>query len=172
MAEPLKYTVPFEPDELAFIQKKLQNGQQSLWTVMRSLMIIGIIIPVFTMIIFKSLGPENELQAKIWKEEFPDYYYLIAAIAIVVIIGAAGYYSYWSTVRKVAKDFKSGEKVVERTTIMRKVFMAGNKTFHFYLSSTEKLSIEVEMADYQLYRVGDEINIEYSLYAKEYFGYF
>ena len=47
-----------------------------------------------------------------------------------------------------------------------------NNTYHFYVDSLVKLSIEVDEIFYHSNRPGDEINIEYAQYSHEFFGYF
>ena len=69
-------------------------------------------------------------------------------------------------------DLKHQQKMIESVEIIQKKFMPQNQSFHFYIKSQIKLSIEVTQNDFLKFIEGDEINIEYSKYSKEYFGYF
>ncbi|HET8574045.1 MAG TPA: hypothetical protein VFL76_09250 [Edaphocola sp.] len=162
--------MPLEPDELAFLARKLSQERQSFWTVMRSLLVTSVAMPVL-LLVFKSIRYPDDAQL-IKRAEFPDYYFLIAALLMLLLIGFAGYISYWGSVRKLARDCREKIKVIERTTILRKVFMKENHTCHFYLNTGTRLSIEVSPKDFAFFEPGDEINIEYSRNAKEYFGYY
>lgn len=172
MAHNFKTIVPLEADELNFIIHKLQKEQHSFKSVFLRLVALGVFIPAFMLFLYHSVRGESAAQQKFRQTHFPDYYYLIAGGIILVIIFFSSIYSYWMTVRKIALDTKKKNKIVERTRILKKVFMPQTKTFHFYLDSKCRLSIEVNASDYSLYQEGDEINIEYSQYSGEYFGYF
>jgi hypothetical protein len=69
-------------------------------------------------------------------------------------------------------DVKHQQKIIESVEIIQKKFMPQNQSFHFYIKSQIKMSIEVTQDDFLKFEEGDEINIEYSKYSKEYFGYF
>jgi len=92
-------------------------------------------------------------------------------LALLMIVGIASYVSYSRNLKQIRKDIKTGYKTIEQTHITRKLAM-NNNTFHFYLKSAFKLSIEVSKEEYELYEEGDEINIEYSSYSRIYFGHF
>jgi len=171
MAEIFALMVPLEVDELDFLRQKLLREQQSFWTVMRSLLISSIAMPVLALIVFKSLRQPDNTQF-IKRTDFPDYYFLLAALLVMLLISIAGYISYQRFLGKLARDCREQLKIIERTTILRKVFMKSNGTCHFYLDSGTRLSIEVLPKDFTFYETGDEINIEYSRNAKEYFGYY
>lgn len=171
MSEILAVMMPFEPDELAFLRRKLNSERQSFWTVMRSLLVTSVAIPVLALIVFKSVRQAGDAQL-LEKDAFPEYYFLLAALTLILLIGFAGYISYLGSVGKLAQDCREKMKIVECTTILRKVFMKENSTCHFYLDSATRLSIEVLPKDFVFFEPGDEINIEYSRNAKEYFGYY
>lgn len=171
MPENSAVLIPLEPDELDFLSQKLSKERQSFWTVMRSLLITSIAMPVLALIVFKSVRQTDDMQL-LEKDVFPDYYFLLAALLVMLLVGFAGYISYRGSVGKLAKDCREKTKVIEQTTILRKVFMKGSGTCHFYLNSGTKLSIEVLPKDFTFFEPGDEINIEYSRNAKEYFGYY
>ena len=73
---------------------------------------------------------------------------------------------------KINKDIRQQKKIIERVIIERKTFLPHNNTFHFYLNSLQKLSIEVDEEDFALLEEGDEISIEYAQNSGIYFGYF
>lgn len=163
---------PLEEEELNFILKKFQKEQHSFWRVLRGLVVLGLLIPLLTLFLLKSMPDEVVWKRELREKQFPDYYFLIVAGVLLLIILIGSYYSYWSTIRKIALDVKYRRKIIERTIILRKVYMPQNKAFYFYINSDKKLSIEVNADDYSFYQEGDEINIEYSQYAGEYLGYF
>lgn len=164
--------VSLEPEEYSFILRKFRKERQSFFSVFKSMLLLGIAIPMLTLFLFHSLKNTNEWEEAVRKEHFPDYYFLIVAGALILIVLFVGVFSYWVTLRKLAKDVRGKQKIIECTTISRRVFMAQNGSFHFYLNSGRRLSIEVRKKDYASYVEGDEINIEYSRFAGEYLGYY
>ena len=75
-------------------------------------------------------------------------------------------------VKNLMKDVKHKLKIIEQVQITQKKYVPFSDTYHFYINSTSKLSIEVSKKTYDSFDVNDELNIEYSKYAKEYFTYF
>lgn len=171
MADIFALIMPLEADELAFLKEKLHKERQSFWVVMRSLLVTSVAVPVLALLVFKSLRQPDDILL-LHEEAFPDYYFFLAALLMMLLIGIAGYISYRGSVGKLVLDCREKMKIIERTTISRKVFMKGVGSCHFYLNSGTKLSIEVQPKDFSFFEIGDEINIEYSRNAKEYFGYY
>jgi len=93
-------------------------------------------------------------------------------LGLSCVIGISTYLSYTNTLGRLIKDIKRRRKIVERSEITSKRYMKENNTFHFYISSPTRLSIEVSREDFEDYKEGDEINIEYGKASKTYFGYF
>ncbi|MBK7689989.1 MAG: hypothetical protein IPJ31_02340 [Bacteroidetes bacterium] len=69
-------------------------------------------------------------------------------------------------------DAQRQTKTIERCLVLEKKAISINQSYHIFIDSKVKYSIEVVENDYDLYEIGDEINIEYSTYDKEYLGYF
>jgi hypothetical protein len=165
---------PMREEELAFLKKK-KDRQQSLFSrAVRTLVILCIVMPMLVGLIMESLQyPElQQHAAETEMIDVPRYYYLIGMAALLVLVGLGSYWSYVRTLRKLVLDLREQTKMVEKTEIVRKQFMTLTQTYHFYIQSAVRLSIEVNALDFEKYQVGDEINIEYSSHALEYFGYF
>lgn len=164
---------PLEPEELAFLKKSRKRQAVLFSRTLRVLVAIGLIAPVGVGLFLESIRVDHPDSPWIPEDRgFPILPYLLGAGVLILLVILAGYYSYTQTLSKLSRDLREKTKVVEKTEIERKVFMPHNSSYHFYLSSTTRLSIEVDADDYQKYREGDEINLEYSKNARIYFGYF
>ena len=84
----------------------------------------------------------------------------------------AVYLSYRLYLRKVFWDIKTGTKTIEQSYIARKQYMPQNNSYHFYITSPNRLSIEVGQEDFYRMNEGDEVSIEYTTHAKVFLGYF
>lgn len=163
----------FSLEETQFIAKKLNQQRAAFWVATRTMILLGTIILGITMLLFKMLPlEETSIENKFEVLETTNWFYVIVAFIFFLIIGGASIFSYRKTVHRLALDYKEQIKLIECTNVNRKVYMPHTKSYHFYLQSPSKLSIEVSARDYHDYKIGDEINIEYSKNAKEYFGYF
>lgn len=164
---------PMEPAELAFLEKSRKRQSVLFARTLLVLVAIGFIAPVAVGLFLESIRVDHPDSPWIPEDRgFPVLPYLLGAGVLILLVVLAGYYSYTQTLSKLSRDLREKNKVVEKTEITRKVFMPHNSTFHFYLSSPTRLSIEVEADDYKNFREGDEINLEYSKHARIYFGYF
>ncbi len=99
-----------------------------------------------------------------------NYFITLALLSLLFYIAVR--FSRSGELSKIQLDLRQKTKIVERVTIEKKTFLPHNNTFHFYLNSAQKLSIQVEQSDFAVLSEGDEINIEYSKNAGVYFGYF
>ncbi len=99
-------------------------------------------------------------------------FFVLACIVILLLISLAAYIAYNTSLKKILLDLKYKTKIIEQAEVIAKKYMRQNHTCHLYISSPTRLSIEVKQEDFDLFRIGDEINIEYSFHAKVYFGYF
>lgn len=162
--------------ELSFLKKKEEKEKRLFIRTVRNLSVIFIIIPCCLGIIMESLkrSQETPAMAAISEKEDPYVYlyYFFGMLFLLLVVGITSFVSYNRTLKRLSKDIRIGNKTVEQTIVSRKMFIESNNTYHFYLNSTFRLSIEVSKEDYGNYAEGDEINIEYSSYSKNYFGYF
>ena len=171
----LIYQETMNEAERSFLQEKWEKEKSIFMRMLRNLSFIFIVLPCCLGIIMESITRDNAspevLRLKELEEPHVYLFYFLGMLVLLLIVAIASFYSYNKTLKQIGKDIKIGNKTVEQTEITRKLAM-NNNTFHFYLKSTFRLSIEVSQAEYQLYNEGDEINIEYSSFSKIYFGYF
>lgn len=158
---------PLNTDELEFIERRYRTESKIYMRTMNVLLILGTLSPLvfcIGMLIFKNEGtvPVKSLYSA----------YFIGLFAMMLFVGLIAYVSYREKLLGYHKDKTHKLKVVELSNIQQKKYMKLNNTYHFYLNSPNKYTIEVSPKDYKRYELGDEISIEYSQYAKEYFGYF
>ncbi len=154
---------PMDEDEIVFIRKRYEKASKDYMRVMNIFLIACGIIPFVLGIIFALISND------------------VAVFIQVFIIGMASLTSFFIIVAVVYyllqiynkyRDTKCQTKLIERCMIIEKKSMYINNTFHFFLNSDVKYSIELSENDFNQYDVNDEINIEYSRYDKEYLGYF
>ncbi len=170
------YEEPMNQAELSFLREKEAKEKPMFFRTIRTLSVLFIIVPCCLGIIMESIkrNQDNEVMARLREEEDPHVYlyYFVGMLVLLLIVALGGYISYSRTLKRLQKDIRLGLKTVEQTEISRKQFVDSNNTYHFFLRSTFRLSIEVSKEDFAVYEEGDEINIEYSTFSKTYFGYF
>ena len=158
------YSEAMGEDELAFIQRKHDKESAAYLYTMNRMLLFIVFIPAGIAMFF---AVARSLQ---WQGIL--HIYIVGFIALFIFFALVSILSYFHKLHKYKMDLKHKTKIVEQAIIKSCQYMPHNNTWHFYLLSQTKLSIEVSEEDFQSQVPGDEINIEYSQYAKEYFGYF
>jgi len=149
--------------ELAYIEKMARKDRRMYRRIMVILLSSSALISLFGG--WKYLRKED-----ITVFSWSGYSFTFSILGMICFIAVT--FSRNTYLRKLEKDLKNKTKMVERVLIKKKTFLPHNNTFHFYLNSARKLSIEVQEPDFNELTEGDEINIEYSTSAGIYFGYF
>lgn len=159
--------------ELVFLKSKIQTEQRLFFRTMRSLFLLAFMVPtVIAILFFTSEQKPDPINYAEKSEPFTLQHYFFSLLFLISLIFIAGISTYNKTLKNLKKDEKERIKILEKTWITRKYYMELNGFYYFYLSSKMKSSIRVNEKDFADYQEGDEINIEYSKYAKEFFGYF
>lgn len=163
-----KYVENLSEDELAFLKKKAKKEERTFQKLLK-VMLLGAMV-----ISFAGAWKNIQNDKKVFNTEtiFSWENYFITLITLSVIFFIAIRFSRSTELTKIKKDIQQKKKIIERVIITRKTFLPHNNTFHFYLNSLSKLSIEVEEQDFTLLEEGDEISIEYAQNSGIYFGYF
>lgn len=162
--------------ELAFLEQKKATDLPRFKRVVRILSIVFIIIPIIGAILselnkYFNRNASEELRKRL-EEESPLSGYLIAIVIVIFLIFIIVYIGYKRTIGRLQHDIQNKQKIIEQAEINRKLHVSQNNTYFFFIQSPTKTSIEVNANVYNYFKEGDEINIEYSVYAKVYFGYF
>jgi hypothetical protein len=154
--------------ELAFLKKKASKEEHAFQRIL-NVMLMGAVV-----ISFAGAWKNIQKEGKVFNTEtiFSWENYFITLIILSFIFWVAIRFSRSTELTKIKKDIRQKTKIVERVMITKKTFLPHNNTFHFYLNSLQKLSIQVDEEDFMTLSEGDEINIEYSKNAGIYFGYF
>jgi hypothetical protein len=158
------YCEVMDEDELAFIQRKHDKESAAYLYTMNRMLFFVVFVPAGIALFFAAA---NSLS---WQGIL--HIYIVGFIALFIFFSLVSVLSYFHKLHKYKMDLKHKTKVVEQAIIKSSQYMPHNDTWHFYLLSQTKLSIEVSQEAFHSQQPGDEINIEYSKYAKEYFGYF
>lgn len=153
---------PLDEDELAFVQHRYHQESKDYLFAMNWLLKVAVAIPFFVGILYYIRYRDTHLMLNA---------FLIALLSTLAISVVAGFASYMRNLYYLHRDSREKTKVVESVYVTEKKYMALNNTWHFYISSPVKISIEVSPEDFQRFAINDEINIEYSRYARIYFGY-
>ncbi|HOZ51208.1 MAG TPA: hypothetical protein PLU17_05090 [Chitinophagaceae bacterium] len=153
---------PLEEDELLFLKKRLDAESKEYMFAMNMLLRAAVIIPFVVAIVTYIRFEDSHLMLTS---------FLYALVISIIILSIAGIASYMRGLYHLKKDIKIKSKIVESCLITEKKYMALNHTWHFYLTSYIKLSIEVSELDFDRFEVNDEINIEYASFTKTYFGF-
>lgn len=159
----VRYNEPLENDELAFLVKKEQKERGQYFKLIKWIMTFCFLCP-FVVAWFRAMdGAEDP---------FSYAAYFLGVFYLVCFSGGGTYVAYFYNLRKIQSDIRHKTKTIERAHITRKQFVPHNNTYHFYIDSPNKLSIEVTAIDFHRLDKGDELSIEYTTYSKMYLGYF
>jgi len=157
------YTEPLDDSELRFLTRKELKDRKLYYKIYRVLMFMSFLIP-FAGAWYQAAS--NQPHA------FSAFRYFFSVSVLLFISTFSTYLTYRYNLRKVQHDIKCKTKTLEVNHIRKKQHVIANGTYHFYIHSSVKLSIEVAALDFERYAEGDEIIIEYTTYSKEYLGYF
>jgi hypothetical protein len=160
--ELVEYRKPLNEDELFFLQQKANREKHILLKIIRWIMVACFIIPFVVAWLNVSVQDAHP---------FSFLQYFTGVFILLFSIGSCVYVSFFFTLRKVLLDICQRTKTVERCLLVRKQFMSSNNSYHCYINSSQKLSIEVSEDDYNQLNEGDEICITYSTHSKQYLGY-
>ena len=152
-----------ETKQIVLPEKKESKERSQYYKVYQLLMFLSFIIP-FAGAWYRAA--DNMPNA------FSKSKFFFTAGILLSISTFATYLTYRINLRKVQLDIRDKTKTIEVSHITRKLYVAANDTWHFYIDSLVKMSIEVSSADYDRMDEGDEVCIEYTTHAKEYLGYF
>jgi hypothetical protein len=154
-----------DEEEYLFIRKLYDNSKKDLNRVFIFSIILAALIPIPISLLYNALK-------KIPTPHLFYQTYLISFLALLFFTLIILFFIFEIRVKNLMKDVKHKLKIIEQVQITQKKYVPFSDTYHFYINSTSKLSIEVSKKTYDSFDVNDELNIEYSKYAKEYFAYF
>lgn len=160
---PQRYKDVLNPRELEYLKKKESEQRRGFFKVFRILMVLCFVLPF----IFAWYKAAEGLPAA-----FSYVRFFIIASVLMFVAGISTYFTYTLYIKRLRLDIINGAKTVETTRITKKLFVPASNTFHFYLDSSSKLSIEVSRTDFEQFNQGDEVNLEFSTFSREYLGYF
>lgn len=162
--------------ELAFLREREVKEKRVFFRMVRNLTALFIIAPCSLGIVMEYISREkdNAAMARLREKEDPHayLYYFLGMLFLLIMVAIGSFISYNRTLKRLAKDIRNGRKTIEQTIVTRKQYIESNNTYHLFVRSTFRLSIEISPEDYERYQEGDEINMEYSTYSGNYFGYF
>lgn len=158
---------PLNIDELEFLERRYRSESKIYMRGMNVLLVLAAVAPLIVCLVLLMLNraEENTLD-NLYQIYFMGLAFMMGFVGMIALV------SYRLKVRAYYKDTMSKKKIIEQTNIIQKKYMKLNNTYHFYLSSAVMYTVEVGPADFEHFQLGDEINVEYAQYSKEYFGYF
>ncbi len=159
----IRYTEALTRDEVAFLQTRKSAETGQVRKLLRVCVVLSVLIPFAGAWVRANEGEPSV---------FSLLKYGLLLFWMLLISGAIAGVNYGRAVHPLRRDLRGGEKVVEAAVIVRKVFMPQDGSYHLYLNSLVRLSIEVEEAAFQHVQQGDEINILYAPYSRLHLGYF
>lgn len=160
---PTMHLEPLEADERGFIQRRYDKESAEYMFAMKCLLWLITLAPVFVALIYYTATGETSTLYRIY---FTGLSFLLLFFLLVAWL------SYRHKLGKYRRDLDLGQKVIERVSIESARYMPHNNSYHFFIKSTHKRSIEVSEQDFHRLQPGDELSIEYARYCGEYFGYF
>jgi hypothetical protein len=157
------YRETLRADELGFLLKKEYKERKVYFKVFRILMVVSFVVP-YIAAWYRVL--DNMPFA------FSYARFFVSAGILLFISAFSVYCTYVFFLKNIQRDIRYKTKTIETNHITRKLHMPQTNTFHFYLDSPTKLSIEVSQDYFYSLNEGDEVNIEYTTHSREYLGYF
>ncbi len=157
------YNETLGADELGFLLKKEHKERKMYYKVFRILMVVSFVVPY--------IGAWYRVLDNV-PLAFSYARYFVTAGILLFISGFSTYATYRVYLSKIQRDIRYRTKTIEINHITKKIHVAQSNTFHFYIDSATKLSIEVSQPDFAMYNEGDEVSIEYTTHSREYLGYF
>lgn len=158
-----KYKEPLTEGEVSFLVNKESRERRQYFAVYRVLMAMSFVVPFITSWYRAYEGAPNA---------FSYVKFFFTAGVLLSIFTAATYASYRYYHRNLQLDLRERTKTIETNFITKKIFVATKNTYHFYLDSRTKLSIEVTPEYFTAMKEGDEVSMEYTTHSKLYLGYF
>lgn len=158
------YTESLTRDEFSFLAERRDAEMRQVYKLFRICMVLSFILPFAGAWIRAAEEGDPSV--------FSPFRYFLLVFWLLVVSALIAGGQYLRNVWPLRRDLKKGEKIVELSTIDRKVFMPQDGSYHLYLHSITRLSIEVDEAAYRMLRQGDEINILYAPHSKLHLGYF
>jgi hypothetical protein len=155
--------LPMDDDEIDFVNQRYQHASKEYMYGM-NIMLVGAVGLAFLVALFNYLHDPN------FEETLIIYGYaqsITAVIALIIVIA-----NYLLSLYDLNVDLKRKLKIAEQVTITEKKYMESNNSYHFYISSEVKYSIEVPEDSFNYFQINDEITIEYTKYAALYLGYY
>jgi len=158
-----RYIEPLDENEVLFLEKKESKDRKQYYRVFRLLMFLSFIIP-FAGAWYRAYdGAPNAFSAT---------RFFFTAGVLLSISSVSTYLTYRVNLRKIQLDIHKRTKTIETSHITRKLHIPGKNSYHFYIDSGIRLSIEASAIDYERLHAGDEICIEYTTHSRQYLGYF
>ncbi|RYD95715.1 MAG: hypothetical protein EOP54_15320 [Sphingobacteriales bacterium] len=153
--------------EKDFIALLLERDAVGYFRVLRMMFAVAILIIVIIGLIASLVKPENKLE-----EQFSMSNYIIAATLSLLLLLGITIYGKKKFSGKYRADLKHGLKRVIALSIQQKQYVELSQTFHFHLNYPGLNSIQVNVADFKTFNVGDVIHVEFAKYSQTYLGYF
>lgn len=157
------YTEPITDDELGFLVRKARHDRKQFYRVYAIFIVASIVVPYIGSWYRDTDDSPNTFS---WIKFFVSSGVLFSITTLAVFL------AFRRNLSKLQRDIRERSKTIYITHVTRKMQVPSNATFHLYLDSPIKLSIEVSAADYLHFNEGDEVAIEFATYSNEYLGYF
>ncbi len=149
--------------EMVFVENRFNTEIKLYYNAMKYVVALGLFLP-FTYCFIKLIFPDKENLEQDLQNTYWIFAITTATIIAIILI------SYFVTIHKYYKDKTQGKKIVVQSIIQGKRHVNAN----FYLQTNSGILAEILVSadDFNKIEVGDEINLEFALYSKLYFGFF
>ncbi len=150
-------------DELNFLQQKKNKHHRIFQKITRTCLLIQLISPFLV------------------STQYPNYvdeissielFYFYCAVLTCCLLAICMFGCYMYLLYNLKKDLNHKIKRIEHCLIQSKKQMPLHQRAYFYINSPTKISIEIDEKNFDLYEIGDEINVEFAQFSDEYFGYY
>ena len=154
---------PLEQAEIIFVLRRYQKASKDYMRVMNLILLSSGILPFVIAFMFLLYSADIDLVVQVF------IFLLISLLAFFILVAVIFYFQ---QIYNKYRDAMAKTKTIESCVIIEKKAVPINLTYHFFIDSRVKYSIEVSEEEFDHYQPGDEINIEYTTFDKEYLAHF
>lgn len=162
---------PLNAEELAILEEKYASQRRFF---LRFYNIFGMVFLFIILIVFYAAisQPDEGIHSRIIEKQHTIYFakYMIPGLLLFFTLVCTSHFSI--AVGGLRKDIKDGVKIIEYVTVKRKNIMPADKTYHFYIISNFKTHLQVSKEVFELYRINDQLTIEYAPHSKTFLAYY
>jgi hypothetical protein len=152
--------------ELMHIFNRYQTESSAYRVIMKTIILLGYSL-VGLMALFQYYHNLHTTD-----EELKSNIAIPALITMTILVVVTGVLAYYVNVHPLRLDLRHQQKRSDAVAIISMEYFDANNKYTIYTNHPFEKILDASPAEFNQYRVGDEINIECAAHSKEFFSYF